>query len=538
MKIYVDLDGVLVDFDKSFEEHFGKSPDKTFRELGDSYTWSLISKIDHFWLNMEPMPDAYQLWDFVKPYHPIILTKPARSIKQCKEDKLDWVDKYLGDVEVIFASDKSEYATPDSILIDDKEKNISAFEDAGGKAIHHISADSTIRELKKMFKSKNKKSDDFNIDTLLKISKEIKSTDILFYRKIAESPSVEKLYNRLVENTGTFGSTEFYKILESDPTYVEGSSNLGSYTLWLFNIFKNNPRLIFEDGYKVKRYLSIFDKVKGRLTKYPKDIYKYKHLADLFVAISDYIDAEDNIVDSDNQLRMKARKEKDNIEILFEDDNWKVIAPLSYEASCYWGAGTEWCTATRQTRNYYDAYSRFGSLFIFINKKDPDEKYQYHYFSRSFNDKEDRPIDYDRFKNSLVDEDFKNFLNNDLDDIAQGDAEDKYIETESIEIDKEWNDNKIKELEMFLDRNGELPSFIEDTALDYMFNNGKYEFINDGYTTSVDYYVYIDWDSIREFLSKNIDNLIAHEKNRQRIEDGQLDLFENNEEIPSFEISL
>jgi 5'(3')-deoxyribonucleotidase len=148
MKIFVDLDGVLVNFDGGFEEAFGQSPKRTFAELGDDYTWHLIDQIPNFWLEMDPMPDADVLWEYIKSYNPTVLTKPAKSVHNCKKEKREWVDKYLGeDIEVLFASNKARYATEDSILIDDKEENIESWKSAGGIGILHNNANDTIKQL-------------------------------------------------------------------------------------------------------------------------------------------------------------------------------------------------------------------------------------------------------------------------------------------------------------------------------------------------------------------------------------------------------
>ena len=45
---------------------------------------------------------------------------------------------------------KQEFATPESILIDDREQNIQQWRQAGGIAIHHTSANDTIEQLKQL----------------------------------------------------------------------------------------------------------------------------------------------------------------------------------------------------------------------------------------------------------------------------------------------------------------------------------------------------------------------------------------------------
>ena len=48
--------------------------------------------------------------------------------------------------------DLDEYATPNTILIDDMEKNIKAWVDAGGIGILHTSAADSIKQLQQYMK--------------------------------------------------------------------------------------------------------------------------------------------------------------------------------------------------------------------------------------------------------------------------------------------------------------------------------------------------------------------------------------------------
>lgn len=57
---------------------------------------------------------------------------------------------------------------------------------------------------------------------------------------------------------------------------------------------------------------------------------------------------------------------KNDVRIVFEDDNWKILIPLSFESSKLYGTGTKWCT-TQKT--YYDNYMRDGFLYYIIDKR-------------------------------------------------------------------------------------------------------------------------------------------------------------------------
>jgi len=152
--IYCDLDGVLNDFDKEFKKLGKGTPEEYDAKYGTSAIWKLINqKTDHFWLEMEWMPDGKKLWDFIKNFDPILLTTPARSVKNCKADKQAWVEREISkDIIVIMSGKKYEYADKNTILIDDMPKNIMPWREAGGIGILHESAEKTIEELQKILK--------------------------------------------------------------------------------------------------------------------------------------------------------------------------------------------------------------------------------------------------------------------------------------------------------------------------------------------------------------------------------------------------
>lgn len=54
---------------------------------------------------------------------------------------------------------------------------------------------------------------------------------------------------------------------------------------------------------------------------------------------------------------------------LFEDDEWLVLKPLSYEASKKYGANTKWCTTSESDPDYFFKYVKTGILIYTINKK-------------------------------------------------------------------------------------------------------------------------------------------------------------------------
>ncbi|MGB4665034.1 MAG: hypothetical protein WBH72_01800 [Bacteroidales bacterium] len=155
MKIFCDLDGVLTDFDGRFIELFGKHPKEFINVYGYSSFWaSLTSRAKDFWCGIQWKSDGKELWQYISPYNPIILssvpTSMAKIATQCKEQ---WIKKELGlDVEYHLTTrkEKQNFSANDHILIDDMKKNIEEWTQRGGVGILHISADDTINKLQKL----------------------------------------------------------------------------------------------------------------------------------------------------------------------------------------------------------------------------------------------------------------------------------------------------------------------------------------------------------------------------------------------------
>jgi hypothetical protein len=146
-KIYCDMDGVIVDFDKGYKELTGR--EASFDTPKEEF-WAPIQKAGaSFWIKLQWMPDGKQLWEFIKPYNPDLLSAPSRD-ESSKIGKFVWVKRNVPGTKLILrqAERKQEFATPNSILIDDRADNIQRWKDAGGIGIVHTSAADTIQQLK------------------------------------------------------------------------------------------------------------------------------------------------------------------------------------------------------------------------------------------------------------------------------------------------------------------------------------------------------------------------------------------------------
>lgn len=138
-KIYCDMDGVLTDFEKRFEHFSGMKPKQYEERFGSAKFWDLIDNQVglEYWSKMDWMQGGKQLWEFIQPYNPSLLTSPSRQ-DVSRLGKSTWVKDHLTPLpKVIFAysKDKQRYANSNSILIDDKKSNINEWTAKGGIAL-------------------------------------------------------------------------------------------------------------------------------------------------------------------------------------------------------------------------------------------------------------------------------------------------------------------------------------------------------------------------------------------------------------------
>jgi 5'(3')-deoxyribonucleotidase len=156
--IFCDMDGVLVDFDKGYEDLTGKhtkhsdlqDKNEFWGLLGRSLKDKGLTEYD-YWVNLEWMPDGQTLWDYIKGYNPYILTAPSRD-PGSRQGKTEWVTRLDGMKKLYFkpAYAKAEYAGKNRILIDDRKDTIDKWNANGGIGIFHTSAADTIKQLQKL----------------------------------------------------------------------------------------------------------------------------------------------------------------------------------------------------------------------------------------------------------------------------------------------------------------------------------------------------------------------------------------------------
>lgn len=158
MKIYLDMDGVLTDFEKRYDELFGVRPVEIKHRTKHFWdNWETFVKGGNF-KTLEKHAGADKLLQFVHELRvPVeILTSSGgeKFHEEVEAQKIVWLCNnsipYKANV-VAGGSKKAAFAAPWNILVDDTEHVVEKYRAAGGTAILHHDIDVTLRELSRLY---------------------------------------------------------------------------------------------------------------------------------------------------------------------------------------------------------------------------------------------------------------------------------------------------------------------------------------------------------------------------------------------------
>jgi hypothetical protein len=163
---------------------------------------------------------------------------------------------------------------------------------------------------------------------------------------------------KLVELKAKYGVSERAAVLigRMDPTANQ------KYVEWLFKVryiaigngkYRTNGDFPATLENTVKESLVWFERnLNGKVPVDFRDINKFKTINEFLIKVQ--------------ELATPSRSEiKDSVRVVLDDDRFKVIVPLIYEASKLHGVNTKWCTTNK---TYYDDYMRRGILYYVLDK--------------------------------------------------------------------------------------------------------------------------------------------------------------------------
>jgi 5'(3')-deoxyribonucleotidase len=153
--LYLDMDGVVADFDKYAFKVVGAPPS------GGIYPddkWIKLAENERLYRDLDKMYYADELVEFCREfawnkYNLYFLTAIPKDndMPWAFYDKVLWAQKYFPNIPVHFgpySKDKYMHCTFGDILIDDRESNIDEWRAAGGIGILYKNIEDTMEALK------------------------------------------------------------------------------------------------------------------------------------------------------------------------------------------------------------------------------------------------------------------------------------------------------------------------------------------------------------------------------------------------------
>lgn len=185
---------------------------------------------------------------------------------------------------------------------------------------------------------------------------------------------------------------DFWRIVRCDPTYDEVGhpQKKGKYVQWLLNAY-NKEIITSESLNECTFLLDVFNRYRSLLAE--KDIMRYDTLQKLRDVLEPYLD--DPYADvHETSKAVRIRKIKEGAEKVYEDEEWAVFVPHTWEASRYYGKGTRWCTAYDSSDSFFNQYNNKGPLYININRQ-TKKKWQFHFETQTYCNERDERVSLD-----------------------------------------------------------------------------------------------------------------------------------------------
>jgi len=152
--LFLDLDGVLADFDAGAKRVLGMLPRPFEEKYGKREFWRRLARAKDFYATLPLRPDAMELFEAVKHLEPTILTGLPLG-NWAAPQKVKWAAEHFPGTRIIttLARDKYKHMTGMDVLVDDRADHRDKWEGAGGTFIHHKNARDSLRQLAEIYPS-------------------------------------------------------------------------------------------------------------------------------------------------------------------------------------------------------------------------------------------------------------------------------------------------------------------------------------------------------------------------------------------------
>lgn len=207
--------------------------------------------------------------------------------------------------------------------------------------------------------------------------------------EISLDDAFNKFYSDKQKHPLLGGSKEIFDKINSYLPVKPGDQFNKAYFEWVYNLIKKGD-IDIENLSEVKPLLDSYDSFKRNL---PQDKRNIKN----FHSFSEFKEYMESLSDDDTTSKKQKQTniKKNEVERVYEDDEYLVMIPKTQRAACLIGKGTQWCTSADED-NKFNFYSGFGDLYVVVDKN-TNEKYQFHIEQKEYKDETDNDIDIMRF---------------------------------------------------------------------------------------------------------------------------------------------
>jgi len=201
---------------------------------------------------------------------------------------------------------------------------------------------------------------------------------------------VKKRYPELADGTGEYPIVDYFaandpsgnnkyldwmvKAMLHKPTTETIMQEIGDYS-WKEGVWGDVAGFIVDLVKKFHNLLPyLITKDSNGKEEGTTDLYQYKFTDGEMI---DYLRFDLERATERKKVKDELKGAQENSDKIYKDSNWLVVRPNTWEASCIYGAGTKWCTASKSSGNHFKRETNRNFLIYVINKNLSSDNVEY-----------------------------------------------------------------------------------------------------------------------------------------------------------------